>query len=173
MAGKAGGRRDSTNRCGAPGCPGCRTAGFTLLELLVAMAVIAILAALAQPAYTQYMIKASNDRAMAEINELQPSITAYYQNNDQYPENLSDLGEIGRMTDPWGQQYQYLKIEGSSAKGKGDFRKDRFLNPLNSDYDLYSMGPDGQSQKPLTAKQSRDDIVLASNGRFIGLASNF
>ncbi len=40
--------------------------------------------------------------------------------------------------------------------------------PINSDYDLYSKGPDGASQGPLTAKASRDDIIRANNGRFIG-----
>lgn len=45
--------------------------------------------------------------------------------------------------------------------------------PLNSDYDLYSKGPDGASVAPLTAKASQDDILRASNGRFIGPASAF
>ena len=45
--------------------------------------------------------------------------------------------------------------------------------PLNSDFDLYSMGPDGQTATPLTAKASRDDIVRANNGGFIGVASDY
>jgi general secretion pathway protein G len=44
---------------------------------------------------------------------------------------------------------------------------------LNSDYDLYSMGEDGESVPPLTAKQSRDDIIRANNGGFIGLAADY
>jgi hypothetical protein len=50
--------------------------------------------------------------------------------------------------------------------------KDKSLHPLNSDYDLYSMGPDGQSQTPLTAKASRDDIIRANNGGFIGVVED-
>ena len=82
----------------------------------------------------------------------------------------SDL--IGRagLEDPWGNPYQYLPIAGT---GKGGFRKDRFLVPINSDYDLYSMGADGASQAPLTAKTSQDDIVRANDGGFIGLASKY
>ena len=35
------------------------------------------------------------------------------------------------------------------------------------------MGKDGASLGPLTAKESRDDIVRANDGRFIGLASEY
>jgi general secretion pathway protein G len=44
---------------------------------------------------------------------------------------------------------------------------------LNSDYDLYSKGRDGRSVSPLTAKASRDDVIRASNGGFIGLGANY
>ncbi|MFQ5988854.1 MAG: hypothetical protein ACE5K9_02950 [Candidatus Methylomirabilales bacterium] len=52
-------------------------------------------------------------------------------------------------------------------------RKDQFLVPLNSDYDLYSKGKDGQSQPPLTAQARRDDIVRANDGGFVGLAPEY
>ena len=52
-------------------------------------------------------------------------------------------------------------------------RKDRFLVPINSDFDLYSMGKDRISQIPLTAKASRDDIIRANDGAYIGLAYAF
>jgi len=58
---------------------------------------------------------------------------------------------------------------GPSAKP----RKDRFLVPINSDYDLYSMGPDGQSNEPLTVPVSKDDIIRASDGAYVGVADNF
>ena len=45
--------------------------------------------------------------------------------------------------------------------------------PLNSDYDLYSMGLDGESKKPLSAKVSQDDILRALDGAFVGLAEDF
>jgi general secretion pathway protein G len=44
---------------------------------------------------------------------------------------------------------------------------------LNSDFDLYSKGRDRDSKLPLTAEASRDDIVRANNGGFIGLAKNY
>ena len=55
----------------------------------------------------------------------------------------------------------------------GHARKDRFLVPINSDFDLYSMGKDGQSVSPLTAQKSHDDIIRANDGGYYGLASNF
>lgn len=52
-------------------------------------------------------------------------------------------------------------------------RKDRFLHPINSDYDLYSQGKDGRSVEALTANLSQDDVIRANDGAFIGLARNF
>jgi general secretion pathway protein G len=45
--------------------------------------------------------------------------------------------------------------------------------PLNSTFDLYSKGRDGQSQPPLTATASQDDIVRATDGNYVGLASRY
>jgi general secretion pathway protein G len=72
--------------------------------------------------------------------------------------------------------YRYLKIDGEDLKGSGkdqQMRKDHFMVPVNSDYDLYSMGPDGDSKAPFTATASRDDIVRANDGRYVGLASEY
>ena len=57
--------------------------------------------------------------------------------------------------------------------GVGDFRKDKNLNPLNTDYDLYSVGKEGATASALTAKSSRDDIVRANDGAFIGRGEDY
>ncbi len=62
---------------------------------------------------------------------------------------------------------------GPPCGGVGGARKDRFLVPINSDFDIYSMGRDGQTIPPLTAPKSHDDILRASDGGFYGLAANF
>lgn len=61
----------------------------------------------------------------------------------------------------------------SGPGGKGKARKDHKLNPINSDFDLYSLGPDGVSKTQLTQKDSLDDIVRARDGGYVGLASEF
>ena len=47
------------------------------------------------------------------------------------------------------------------------------MNPVNSDYDLYSRGPDGQTQAQFTAQKARDDIVRAADGAYVGIAQDF
>jgi general secretion pathway protein G len=56
---------------------------------------------------------------------------------------------------------------------QGTLRKDRNLVPINSDYDLYSLGPDGETRPPLTAGPSRDDIARAADGSFVGSVVGF
>ena len=75
------------------------------------------------------------------------------------------------MLDPWKGTYQYTRLD--NAKGKGSARKDKNLVPINTDYDLWSNGKDGKSVAPLTAQASRDDIVRANNGRFVGPAADY
>ena len=86
------------------------------------------------------------------------------------PPSLVDVGRDG-LLDPWNRPYRYLSFTG--LKGKGAMRKDRFLVPLNAEYDLYSRGKDGKTRPPLNAKDSRDDIVRANDGGFVGLATNY
>ena len=55
----------------------------------------------------------------------------------------------------------------------GGARKDRNLTPINTKYDLCSMGKDGKSKPPLRATDSQDDIIYANDGGYIGMASEF
>ena len=89
------------------------------------------------------------------------------------PTSLAAIGWAGRL-DPWGRPYVYAPFPPSKGGGPpAGARKDRFLVPINSRYDLYSTGKDGGSVAPLTAKASRDDIIVANDGGFIGRASKF
>ena len=144
--------------------------GFTLAELLIVIATLGILGGLAVPLYADHIEKAKVVRAIAEIRVLEKDIVSFELENKRWPDSLGQLGR-GSLLDPWSNQYQYLNFEDVSGKGK--MRKDRFLVPLNSDYDLYSMGRDGKSQAPLTAKASHDDIIRADDGSYVGLASKY
>ena len=146
-----------------------RRRGFTLIELLIVAVILGILASLALPMLGRVRDRAAIAKAIGDIRAIQQDLDEYQLTNGSFPANLAAVGRSG-LLDPYGNPYQYLPITG---KGKGGFRKDRFLVPINSDFDLYSMGADGRSVGPLTAKASQDDIVRANNGGFVGLASQF
>ncbi len=144
--------------------------GFTLVELLIAMAIATTLAALAIPSLLRSIDNAHVVQAVGDLDAMEADIEAYDQLNDSLPNTLADIGR-DQLLDPWGHPYQYLNF--ADVKGKGSMRKDRFLVPLNSTYDLYSMGKDGMSVPPITAKASHDDIIRANDGAYLGLASNY
>jgi len=144
--------------------------GFTLVELVLLVAMIGILSAIAVPSYSSYIKKAKISEAVADIETISLEIEIFKAGNPGLPANLATVPGIN-LLDPWGNPYQYLNFE--TAKGKGNMRKDRFMVPINSDYDLYSMGEDGLSVPPLTAKSSRDDIIRANDGQFVGLAVQY
>jgi len=143
---------------------------FTLVEILIAVAILGILAFLALPAYQDYRERIRIAQAVTDIGYLQTQIKQFIDDNRTPPDGLAQIGQ-DKLLDPWGNPYQYLNL--ITMKGKGQARKNRNLVPINSDYDLYSMGKDGASVGPLTAKSSRDDIVRANDGRFIGLAKEY
>ena len=142
---------------------------FTLIEVLIVVAVLGVSAAIAIPIYNGYKVKLDNAIAITDIVNIQIAAESYFQAKDVYPTSLTDVN-MNLLLDPWGNFYVYLNLAGAPI---GFMRKDQALVPINSDYDLYSKGPDGASLTPLTAPQSRDDIVRANNGRFIGIASEY
>lgn len=156
----------------APGRrPSGVASGFTVVELLIVVAILATLAAILIANLLPAIQKAKRTRVMSDLRTLEKQILAYELSTGALPDSLDEIG-YGGFLDSWGHPYRYLRIRGGKDP-RGKWRKDRFLVPLNSDFDLYSVGPDGDSKPPLTAKASRDDIVRANNGGFIGLASDY
>ncbi|WP_425258192.1 prepilin-type cleavage/methylation domain-containing protein [Rubrivivax sp. RP6-9] len=147
-----------------------RMGGLTLVELALSVAVLAVLGMLAVQAYGGWRERAQVAQAQNDIIAMASVIDQQWQDTQTLPASLAAIGR-GGLRDPWGNAYQYLQLGSPASTGKA--RKDHSLVPLNSDYDLYSRGPDGRSQPPLTAKASRDDILRANNGAFIGPASKY
>jgi len=144
--------------------------GFSLIELVITLAIILTVSAIAVPSLLGAIDQAKIARAVGDIRTIGDAALEYDATNNEYPDNLSEIG-YGSTRDPWGNPYQYLDF--ADVKGKGKMRKDRFLVPINTAFDLYSMGKDGQSAAPLTAQASQDDIIWANDGAFIGPASQF
>jgi len=150
-----------------------RVRALTLVELLIAIAILGTLGAIAVPTYNNYIDRARNSTAAADIVDIGLRIATFQAERGRLPDPLAEAG-LSIQLDPWGRPYQYLRIQGLDPQDiKQQARKDRMTHPINTDFDLYSMGKDGDSQQPLTAQASWDDIVRANNGRFVGLASDY
>ena len=144
--------------------------GFSIFEILVVLAIGGIIFAITVPAVQTYMDRTRVAQAITDIGQISSTIKQYSRTRGAYPDTLADVS-LDTLTDPWGRPYQYFNL--TTAKGNGQARKDKKLNPLNSDYDLYSVGADGDSKPQITNAVSRDDVVRARDGGFIGLASDF
>jgi general secretion pathway protein G len=136
----------------------------------MALAIACLLGAIAIPAYRSHVAKMKTTAAEADILLMSTAIQTYSTVNNSLPPDLATVG-FGDKLDPWGNPYYYLSFD--NLHGHGAQRKDRNLVPINTRYDLYSAGADGETRTPLTAPQSRDDIILANDGNFIGLASDY
>lgn len=143
--------------------------GFTLVELILMVGIIGVLSAIAIPLYADYVERARVAMAIEDIGAMTPIITQYYEDNREYPNSLAEVG-LGAKLDPWEKPYAYLNL---NKHGNGGARRDKNLNPLNSDFDLYSTGKDGKTKLPISQKDSLDDILRANDGRFLDLASKY
>lgn len=146
-------------------------AGFTVVELLAVMTIIAILAAFGIPKLHQVRQQALVVRAIGDIRAIQIDLMALEAQNLPLPATLAGIGRAG-LRDPWGNAYVYNPFLPPSRGIPAGARRDRFLVPVNSTFDLYSMGPDGRSVPPFSGPGG-DDIVRANDGGYIGLASRY
>jgi general secretion pathway protein G len=147
-----------------------RGSGFTLVELTLAVCIAAILAAIAIPSYRATVLSMRAKEAVHDLVQIAQAVERHrYANSFKLPASLSELANLPTV-DPWGNPYEYLRFEGAVP---GKIRKDHNLHPLNSEFDLYSMGPDGKSVPPLTGRPSRDDVIWANDGKYVGVAEDY
>ncbi len=145
--------------------------GYTLLELMAAIVILGFLSSMAVAAYDKYVERARVARAIGDIGNIHLEIQKFLTNQRSgYPASLADLG-LNNLVDPWGNPYQYLVVDG--LRNNGAVRKDKNLIPVNKAYDVYSMGKDGKTASPFTSTVGQDDVVLAGDGTYFGLAADF
>jgi general secretion pathway protein G len=137
---------------------------------MIVVAIMGVLAAIAMPNYISYVERARHVKSLSELRQIDREANMFFISNNSYPLNLAQIG-YGNLRDPWGNLYRYLNH--STVQGNGPLRKNRSENPINNDFDLYSMGPDGRSSLSFRPKVSHDDIVRAANGSYFGRVSDY
>ena len=146
---------------------------FSLIELVLVIGILGILASVTMSSYVSYLERARVVSAISDIRNIAIQLDDWELSAGELPDSLVDV-EADDWLDPWGLPYEYHDLEGGGpGPARANARKDQFLVPISSDYDLYSKGKDGSSSPSLQAPVSRDDVVRAQNGTYIGLAKNF
>ena len=120
--------------------------GFTLIEIMVVVVIIGLLAAIIVPQVIDRVDEARVAKARQDIQGLETALTMFRLDNSKYPSTDQGLkalsqqptdptihhwrpgGYIQRVSkDPWGNDYQYV-----------------YPGTHGREYDLYSLGADGQ-----------------------------
>ena len=147
--------------------------GFSLIEILIAITVMGALIAIALPSFNSYRDQQKIAVSVADLRVLDNRLKSHKLRTETFPTALNELLDPS-PSDPWGQSYLYLRIEGEDNGAiKNSMRRDKNLNPINSDFDLYSNGANKSSKAQLDNKNSVDDVVRANDGGYYGLASKY
>jgi general secretion pathway protein G len=136
---------------------------------MVVVALVGVLAGIALPSYRHWRDRALTRQAAQEIAVMATAIKLRYDDERAYPADLAAAGYASRL-DPWGRAYVYYNV---AENGRGGARKDRALNPINSDFDLYSKGPDGLTHVQVSNRNSDDDVLRAGNGAYVGPGADY
>ena len=139
--------------------------------MLAVVTIVGVLSSVGMSRTRSILARAKAARAIGDLRTISQELSTL----DTLPASLAAINR-GSRRDPWGRAYRYLRFPPRSGGGHAPpngARKDRFLVPINSRFDLYSVGPDGLSTPPLTAKTSRDDVIVANDGGFIGRAVDY
>jgi len=142
--------------------------------MIVVVAILVALVLITLPTFEKVKNSARQARAMGEIRGIEKAIGAYAIDHDGKPPNqLEDLNYIDLVVknDPWGRRYEYHRIVDVGPGRWGTIER------LNSDYDLYSVGADGQTEPDVNTSvdvlTNADDIVRAGDGEYVGMAKYF
>jgi general secretion pathway protein G len=142
--------------------------GFTFLELLIAMVIVAVLASLAFGSFAKFKELARVARCCEEIRSLEREIAAYATEKGELPPDLIAINRQD-LKDPWGHPYHYhpavLPVDPANF---GPNNRLDTVGPINTDFDLYSLGSESTYDQSVNADVSKDDVIRASDGSFVG-----
>lgn len=157
--------------------------GYTFTELLTALTIAAILGAFAIPTFLGaapncddpgarqgFLMRAKLAQVTGDIGKIHLETSRFEAQYNRYPVDLAEIG-MDSLRDPWGNPYQYLVVFGRTDVGP--VRKDHNMKPVNTGIDVYSMGPSGDTASPFTSTPGKDDIVMANDGSYFGLACQY
>ncbi len=133
------------------------------------MAIVIVLAAIAVPNYLSMKEKAVFDDTLKTLREVSGKINLYYMEKDHYPSTLAEAG-LADQRDHWGRPFIYNPFDTAAKK---TLRKYKNEHPINTDYDLLSLGKDGITSTNIQKKECKDDIIRANNGRFYGYGEDY
>lgn len=175
--------------------------GFTVIELLIVVAIMGVLAMVAMPTLFGALEKARYAKAARDIHAFSVEVEVYRMaNGGAVPVNWKTFRSGPVPIDPWGRPYRYNSFHSMSLSpllgplssielldqlqllppGTSNGldlslarRRNGSLAPINSAYDIFSEGPDGDWLPLLIFDVSLDDVIFANDGGYIGIASDY
>lgn len=144
--------------------------GFTLIELLAVIGIMGVLATVAVTQIMSALQRARYAHAIRDLRSYSTEVQLYISNKGHPPSTWAELGMSPPPVDPWGNEYVLNNHDDISP---GDRRKDGPTVPINSHFDLFSPGPNGEWVPTIQADSSLDDVVVAGDGTFVGRAEDY
>lgn len=117
-----------------------------------------------------FIERAKIANAIGKLGAVNIALNRFELSHGRYPSSMDELlflSETDRI-DPWGNPYVFFSFEG--VNGNGPKRKFLSAVPVNRYFDVYSMGPDGKTATPMVSEPGGDDIIIAADGSYIGIA---
>jgi general secretion pathway protein G len=143
--------------------------GFTLIEIVIVVAIVAVLSAIAVPNYLSMKEKAIFNDTIVILRELSAKIDLWAMEEDRYPSTLAEAG-LETIKDEWENDFIYNPFDTAVKK---TLRKYKNEHPINTDYDLLSLGKDGLTDTNIQKNECDDDIIRANNGGFYGYGEDY